>query len=141
VAAARRSLLSGVLTGVAANSARHAWAAGESFLGNGVVFDRWNVITWKQVPGPSPMRGSVNGDAVFSATNAWAVSILPTRIKHWNGKGWTYVHGARLTGSSSLQDVHGSSASNIWAVGNNGNEFLIEHWNGTSWKHVPCPRP
>ena len=31
------------------------------------------------------------------------------------------------------------SAYDVWAVGNNGSQTLIEHWNGIQWQIVPSP--
>ena len=131
---------------VAASSAGNAWAAGINFGTNDVVYDHCNGLTWTQVAGPSLKRGSVEGDAVFSAKAAWAVSLFPTRIARWNGTAWTIVHGANLPAGSLLWKMAGTSTGNIWAVGQtgSGDRFLIEHWNGRAWtqaKDLPTPSP
>jgi len=57
---------------------------------------RWNGITWKQVPSPSPgTSAGLSGVAATSALNAWAVGWTDTTtgtktlILQWNGKTWT----------------------------------------------------
>jgi hypothetical protein len=81
------SRLAGGLAGVAAASARRAWAAG------GTLILRWNGTRWKQVPSP----GSANiielrSVAVTSARNAWAVGndykSRRVLIMRWNGATW-----------------------------------------------------
>ena len=70
------------LNGVAATSARSAWAVG--YDDNPVTSDlkslilRWNGKTWSQVTAAAP--GVLLGLATTSATNAWAVGFTqPSR--------------------------------------------------------------
>ena len=61
------------LSGVAAVSARNAWAVGESAGGKALIL-HWNGTRWRQVPLPSLTRySSLSGVAATSARNAWAV--------------------------------------------------------------------
>jgi hypothetical protein len=85
------------LLGVAATSARNAWAVG--FTGtNKALILRWNGAAWKQARSPNPEddnNGLLFGVAATSAGNAWAVgdtlsggARMRTLIVHWNGTGW-----------------------------------------------------
>jgi len=69
---------SSVLNGVAAASARDAWAVGYYFTSLGVahtLIEHWNGTAWRRVNSPdlSSTRNVLNGVATSSATNAWAV--------------------------------------------------------------------
>jgi hypothetical protein len=92
-----------VLNGVAALSARSAWAVGDASHSASSVLTlivRWNGKAWKQVPSPSPAgRDVLSGVAALSTRSAWAVGatfIGPfgspgnarTLIVHWNGTSW-----------------------------------------------------
>jgi hypothetical protein len=47
-----------------------------------------------------------------------------------------------FTVSGILNGVAATSASNAWAVGDNGSGgSLIAHWNGTAWQRVTSPNP
>jgi hypothetical protein len=67
---------SSVLNGVAATSARNAWAVG-SFSGitDQTLIEHWNGTAWRLVASPdlSSTRDVLTGVAASSATNAWAV--------------------------------------------------------------------
>ena len=88
------------LSGVAATSARHAWAAGLTGEGTSptkTLILRWNGSTWKQVPSPAPRANSgLSGVAATSAGRAWAVGWTTntsktkqqTLILGWNGTAW-----------------------------------------------------
>src|SRR5207237_1923450 len=69
-----------------------------------------------------------------------------TVTEQWGGKGFTVVPSPnRPNRSNVLEDVDGTDAKNLWAVGHSdvtgliGALTLAEHWNGTAWKIVPTP--
>ena len=145
------------LDGVAAISARNAWAVGSYANSKGVpktLIEHWNGKGWKVQPSPnagSTPNGHLTGVAATSAKNAWAVGFYfnskgnpRTLIEHWNGKVWRRQPSpGRGRSESDLAAVAASSASNAWAVGRyyNGTaeRTLIEHWNGKAWKVQPSP--
>ena len=56
------------------------------------------------------------------------------------GPTWRTVASPNGGGSSSeLRAAAGTSASDIWAVGDSGTKALIEHYDGTKWRIVPSP--
>jgi hypothetical protein len=68
----------GGLEGVAAVSARNAWAVG--FTGSisgahGSLIVHWNGTAWRRVPSPDSRGGWLSGVAATSAGNAWAVGF------------------------------------------------------------------
>jgi hypothetical protein len=66
------------LTGVAAISAKDAWAVGTSD-GKTLIL-RWNGKAWKRLPSPSPgTSAGLAGVAAFTARAAWAVGDTGTR--------------------------------------------------------------
>jgi hypothetical protein len=128
------------LGGVAALSARNAWAVGYQgiYLENALIL-HWNGTAWKRVPSPSPPETVLEAVAATSARNAWAVGL---GILHWSGIAWKQQ--ARNLNFGVLSGVAGTSARNAWAVGRfcttrcgGGTSFIvILHWNGTAWKPV-----
>jgi len=88
------------LFGVAAVSARRAWAVGLTGEGTSLtktLILRWNGTTWKKVPAPAPRASSgLSGVAATSAGRAWAVGFTTNRsregsrtlILRWNGRAW-----------------------------------------------------
>src|SRR5215475_4668197 len=110
-------------------------------------------VSWSGMRPPNTSAQSqLNGVAVLSPCNAWAVGTAQAGaasqsfIEHWNGSGWSVVP-SPLPGSASsfLQAVRAVSASNIWAVGGYGDGThvlaLILHWNGSAWQKFAAPTP
>lgn len=140
------------LVGVAATSARNAWAVGSS-PGRTLIL-HWNGRTWKRVPSPSPGGGGNSGVNIgadnrlgavtaSSATNAWAVGWGSTRglvyapvALHWNGRRWTHVPTPDPSdGGGFLQGIGLGPDGHAWAVGYTEEHLLTvyEHWNGSAW--------
>jgi hypothetical protein len=149
------ALPSGQLFGVAATSARDAWAVGQAISSGRTIILHWNGTAWARVTSPTPKGGgALYAVAATSASNAWAVggSDGPpgaTEIVHWNGTAWKRVPSPTPKGGGALFGVAATSARNAWAVGCAGNCYqgfggiktLILHWNGTAWQRVPSPSP
>jgi hypothetical protein len=149
--------VSGSLSGVAAISARRAWAVGSTGSGKTLIL-RWNGMAWKRVPSPSPGPGSgladfLDGVAASSARRAWAVGDSScgcgpgiSLILRWNGKAWKRVHSPTPGGGAVLRGVVAISARKAWVVGASGGgdgptTTLILQWNGKTWRRVPSPSP
>jgi hypothetical protein len=104
-------------------------------------------------PNPSASSDALNGVAVLSSCNVWAVGsyevalVNRTLIVHWNGSSWAQVASPNVgdaTVSNQLVAVKALSPKNIWAVGTYSDALpprydhpLILHWNGRTWKRVP----
>jgi hypothetical protein len=145
----------GQLFGVAATSARNAWAVGGAVNSGKTLILHWDGTAWARVPSPTPVgETELYAVAATSARNAWAVggggaSPGKTIILHWNGTAWKTVPSPTPRGGGALFGVAATSAGNAWAVGCAGNCFqgfggiktLILHWNGTAWTRVPSPSP
>jgi hypothetical protein len=110
--------------------------------------------TWTATqPPPLGTDDALNGVAVPSATDAWAVGSTSGNgstgahalIEHWNGSAWTTVP-ANIPRESSLFSVRSAAPASIWAVGTVQNakdqeRTLILHWNGKAWAQQPSPNP
>jgi hypothetical protein len=145
----------GQLFGVAATSARNAWAVGQATVSGKTIILHWDGTAWRRVPSPTPKGGgALYAVAATSSRNAWAVggSDGPpgtTEILHWNGTAWRSVPSPAPRGGGALFGVAATSAGNAWAVGCAGNCFqgfggiktLTLHWNGSTWRRVPSPSP
>jgi hypothetical protein len=106
------------------------------------------------VPG-LPIEGQLNGVAVLSPYDVWAVGYqeLPSSkcsnigfaalIVHWNGRRWQRSSTPALPcGRIMLTSVAGTSPDNVWAVGYlNAVQFMpiVMHWNGRKWSLSRLP--
>lgn len=153
---------------IAAVSANDIWVVGGynvKISGNTVqrsLFEHWDGRSWKIVPSPNVINGSVpgftflNNIAAFSANDVWAVgfssgsTVLNNQtalIEHWNGTAWTVAQGANAGIDGFLYGITAVSADDVWAVGSlttsgtggDSQQALIEHWNGSSWSMVGNP--
>jgi hypothetical protein len=142
-----------VLSGVAAVSARNAWAVGHYYsptaAADKTLILHWNGTAWTKVASPSPGTESndLNGVTAISASNAWAVGVHWTSngtthslVLHWNGAAWKKVASPSPgTESNDLYSVTAISPSNAWAVGSYNDRTFVLHWNGTAWQRVASP--
>ena len=150
------SLPGRLLTGVAATSARNAWAVGSYARHPGESYaaplvEHWDGRVWRQVPFASPPHGpyglvTLNAIAATSARDAWVVgsywpSGVAPLIEHWDGTTWRQVPSPSPNRGFELAGVTAISASNAWAVGASSTTgmTLIEHWDGRAWRRVPSP--
>jgi hypothetical protein len=146
-----------VLFGVAATSARNAWAVGEYFNGDTdsptALVLHWNGKSWKVQPSPNLELTQLLGVAATSPTNAWAVGqwsplLVYTLIEHWDGRTWTIIPSPSPgPGGNQLNGVAATSTTNAWAVGSffptvaagQPPQTLIERWDGSAWTIQSSP--
>jgi hypothetical protein len=130
------------LSGVAAVSARSAWAVGTAGYHKTLIL-HWNGKAWRRMPSPSPAGPgtlALSSIAAASARSAWAVgySSGSTLILHWNGTAWTRVPSPSAPSSTSYLWGVAATARTAWTVGaayrSGVPRALILHWNGTAWK-------
>jgi hypothetical protein len=117
------------LTSVAGTSASNLWAVGiiSTPTADQTLILRWDGAAWAQ--GPTPRNGpgqssDLSSVTATSAGNAWAVGRFGppadelSLALHWDGTAWAVVPTPVLSSTlTELLAVGGSSASNIWAVG------------------------
>jgi hypothetical protein len=91
----------------------------------------------------------------FSPTDAWAVGVgssttgaAAATALNWNGSTWTQVSTpVSTTNNLSINAISGTSASDIWVVGetvtlgyhNRHFTSVIMHYNGSSWTQMTAP--
>jgi hypothetical protein len=149
------------LYGVAASSARDAWAVGYSnppknpntgTYTQDSLIEHWNGRVWRQVPSPPAIHAAaLTSVTAVSPGDAWAVggtgiSGSPdgggvTTVARGQGALWTKVPSPSPSGEAgdgALSGVAGTPTGGAWAVGSyvgaSGTpQTLIECWNGTTW--------
>ncbi len=108
------------LLAVSTLSASHAFAVGR---GNGPLIERWNGTSWSLSASPSA-HDSLSGIVSLTTTNAWATGIdwsSGPLVEHWDGASWSLVATPAVApGANGLADVDAVSASDLWAVGDQG---------------------
>ncbi len=155
------STRSNFLEGVVALSRSNVWAVGysEDTAKPGTLpRDRsmtlhWDGQRWSLVPSPNPGRINVLwGCGPDGSGGVWAVghdglvggsSSLSVLYMYWDGKAWRLeppAPGGRSDQTATA--VAGSSANDVWAVGDDPyGSLLIWHWDGSAWKPVEGERP
>ncbi len=140
------------LVGLGAASPDDVWAVGRWFPQTGPnrfsaspLIEHWDGSTWTNTPQPVDGPGELNGVAVISTDDVWAVGgqTLATRphgatlVEHWDGSAWSVVPSPVRGGSDViLTDVAARAANDVWAVGGTRQGFglaIIEHWDGMAW--------
>jgi len=144
------------LAAVSADSASDAWAVGESAVsephntGRQPLIEHYNGSSWSVVQGA--FTGNENDtliavDAV-SPSDVWALGVAKPRsysgagtsvLEHFNGAEWSIVSAAETSTAAHLHAITGTSADDLWAVGEEGPSPVIEHYNGTSWSVITSP--
>lgn len=141
------------LTDVAAVASNDVWAVGS--YDNYTMILHWDGAAWNRVISPNPgyYVDILQGVTAISANNLWAVgqytdvnSRPHTLVLHWDGSSWAQVPSPSFLGAdlTYLLDVSGSSANDLWAVGDyriggETEKTLILHWDGSTWAVIPSP--
>jgi photosystem II stability/assembly factor-like uncharacterized protein len=135
-----------ILSGVAFVSSRDVWAVGSH--GTLPLIVHWDGRRWHKVTGALLDNSSLNDVIAFSPRNAWAVGETgvpgTTFIEHWDGRRWLRVASPSPGDQDGLTALGGSSASDVWAVGNfagRGGTSVILHYDGHRWARVASPEP
>jgi len=89
----------------------------------------WNVTTLPDMQGHGYRPNitciwGTNDNQVFAGT-------FKGGIYQWDGNSWTQTYSDV---ESAINDIHGSDAGNVFAVGRDG---LILHFDGTQWRQIP----
>jgi hypothetical protein len=147
------------LTGVAEiPGTGRAWAVGAAYEradgdANPLV-EQWTGSHWKLVSTPPLVHGGLlTGIISFSSRDAWAVgayfaqlgSTPKTLTEHWDGSTWSVVTSPAPLVDSQFGAVAGTSAEDVWAVGEADSgegtptKTLTAHWNGAKWHLISNP--
>lgn len=146
------------LTGLAMAGPSEGWACGFTLTNSSQDFlpllAAWNGHDWRtiRVSLGTGVGGRLDGLAVQSATDAWAVgtaypdsSTGQPLIMHWNGHRWARQAAPSISGLpyTQLFSVAAHSATDAWAVGeatgSGGLRPVIEHWDGRRWQLMANP--
>jgi hypothetical protein len=136
--------------GVAAVSAKDAWAVGYSGISNypstaytQTLTEHWDGTQWSVIPSANTITGSnfLQGVAAVSSNDVWAVGTAQgqTLAEHWDGTQWSLVSGPSGQPGGNLHGIAAVSSSDVWAVGNVGSQTLLHHWDGAQWSVIPSP--
>jgi len=106
----------------------------------------WASDTWTLMPSQDPGAewDWFHGATAASSTDAWAVGeyvqaegdAVVGLIEHTDGSSWTV---AFTKVGTELEGVKATSASNVWAVGDDGSGAAILHYDGTTWSKQSSP--
>lgn len=117
------------------SSPNDVWVAGVTANGANSTW-HWNGTSWTSA---STGTYRVADVAVLGTNDAWAVGNDDEggdtgKALHWNGTKWNTV-----AMPFQAQRIAAASATDIWAVGENGSQPVAAHWDGTSWTSVALP--
>lgn len=114
-------------------SSSDGWA-----VGDGGAIIRWNGSSWNSVASPIAAPNDIRGVWLASSSEGWAVGDSG-QILRWNGANWNFYQTAPV--ATQLNQVHGSSSSNVFAVGNDpdgagGLPPVIVRSTGATWASI-----
>jgi hypothetical protein len=89
--------------------------------------EHWNGSQW--TPYSTPVSDTIVGVWALDGTHAWAVTSI-SDILTWDGTQWSKL--TSLTGA--LSDIHGCSASDIWAANEGNAGPRLHHYDGSTWR-------
>ena len=145
------------LYGISALAPNDVWAVGfyTSFSGKFLnLAMHWDGNAWTITPTPNPSQPAVDqlkSVLAIASNNVWAIGGHGLSYSlRWDGSQWSEVDLPPIVNrgfvdvSNNLEDLAGTSSSDIWAVGSmdsleGGFWTLTVHWNGTEWIQVPSP--
>ena len=139
-------------------AAHDCWAVGTvNILGGSAgapLIEHYSGVAWTIAGGP-PMAPEVERDAIWlsavtcvTSDDCWAVGSNgqeggpPTQplVAHYDGDAWSVVPGPSIPGTGgSLDAVACATATDCWAVGQEGSGALIEQFAGSGWSVVGSP--
>jgi len=150
-----------VLTGISGDATNDVIATGNGEIAESsgwVVIPlafHWNGSAWAAMNVPSGVPdGAMEHVQAFSPTDAWAVGVAfsgsteTVSAVHWNGTIWTEVPTSfSTTKALTINAISGSSASDIWVVGEtetggyHDRKFtsVILHYDGFTWSNATVP--
>jgi hypothetical protein len=144
------------LLGVAAVTARQAWAVGgvgDAEAPSDVAIQRWDGNEWTLVEAPSPgsFINELRAVDASGPSDVWAVGRTSSGfgdaplVLHYDGETWAeFELPDEIDGI--LNDVAAISPTDVWAVGFVGDpaasleRALVLHWDGGAWAEVEVGR-
>lgn len=135
----------------------HVWLVGYRGSETTPVIWEWTGQAWRDHEPPTecvrggtsfegmPNHCNMTGVKAFADDDVWAAGngawsgFLGPLLFHWDGATWQAVQVGVNQQKLALQAIDGSSAADIWAVGDNipqGGGTLAVHGDGTTWQVV-----
>jgi hypothetical protein len=114
--------------GAAAND---VWAVGDYNILH------WDGTTWAPAPDAMALGGYAQSVWGSASNDVW-IAAFDTML-HWDGSAWaswTQDHDGGVLATSAIRAIHGTSANDVWAVGN-----AAFHWDGQTWSQASLPAP
>ncbi len=120
------------------SGATDVWAVGDSNTSGSeqTLIEHWNGTSWSIVSSPNPGAGGLNGVAIISATDIWAVgaffnttnNVTQTLIEQWNGTSWSVVTSPNPSSTTNLLEAAAAdkSSGQAWAVGEFSTPTMID---------------
>jgi hypothetical protein len=143
-------VFNGGIMQISADSPTDAWGIGTDLSGCCVsvpIIAHWDGTAWTEVKTPfsSGIREfstRLSSLDAISPSDVWVVAAAghTSFFYHWDGSHWLKVLQPKGLGKDPLAAIAGTSASDLWAVGENAAQGgLIEHFDGTTWTKVANP--
>jgi photosystem II stability/assembly factor-like uncharacterized protein len=132
-------LSSGVPTTVNLNAVYMLSVSDGFAVGDGGIIIRWNGSAWTALTSPVAAPNDLRGVWLASTADGWAVGDAGI-ILRWNSVGWNFYQTSPV--ATQLNEIHGSSSTQIWAVGNDPDgagaipPVIIRWTGGPSWTDV-----
>ena len=144
------------LLGVAAVTARQAWAVGgtgDPEAPSAVAIQRWDGTEWTiaEAPSPGSFINELRAVDASGPSDVWAVGRTSSGfgdaplVLHYDGETWAeFEVPDEIDGV--LNDVAAISETDVWAVGFVGDpaasleRALVLHWDGVAWAKVEVRR-
>jgi WD40-like Beta Propeller Repeat len=113
----------------------------------GALVLRWDGDEWVRMDVPAVPDAILQGLEAIAPDDVWAVgfSHVESRsrrlVLHFDGTRWSRVGVPSSRRNEGLVAVGASSATNVWAVGNRGEDrALVLRYDGSRWAEVDLPR-
>ena len=129
--------------GLATTASGDVWAVGSVSDESGgdaayTLAEHLSGASWSLTPSvdvrTNPTLSSLKAVAAFPS-DVWAVGPH-SLMEHWDGMKWSLLTPPII--NVTLNATAGTSSTDLWAVGSNGNA-VIEHWDGHQWAVVQPP--
>jgi hypothetical protein len=145
--------------GIAVINSNDVWAVGADGYQNRTLTMHWDGVMWSLVPSPNVgARNVLQSVTAIAPDDVWAVgwyadSAEPEQYLalHWDGTEWTNVpvdtEDSSLQGAKILFGVAAASTTEVWAVGQDYDEFhahvttAVLRWDGSVWSKVASASP
>jgi hypothetical protein len=119
------------------NTLQSIWGASPDdvwAIGSGDVL-HWDGTTWSHDTSAESIAKSPECIAGSASNDVWLASS--GTMVHWDGQAWSdwgADHDASVFAKQRITAIRGTSAQDIWAVGD-----VIAHWDGQAWSEAAWP--